>query len=95
MSLHINSREHLKQRQEVKPLTMEEEDIAVDCMNDLIGLFKSKYGTRQVYEYRFKLMQSMLYNYENYKHFFIISQSKTTDMEVQYEIVESKMNDNG
>lgn len=83
MSLHINSREHLKQRQEVKPLTMEEEEDVIDLLNSC-SLLRDEEHT----------IQRLIYLYENYKHFFIISQSKSDNMEVQYEIVESKMNDN-
>lgn len=82
MSLHINSREHLKQRQEVKPLTIDEEDNLI--LN--LSIFSS-----DMPELKSKLQQ-LIYLYENYKHFFIISQSKADNMEVQYETVESKMN---
>lgn len=89
MSLHINSREHLKQRQEVTPLTMEEEEYVLDGLNSVIDFMYRDVNKNM--EFKNKL-QDLLYNYENLKHFFIISQSKTANMEVQYEIVESKMN---
>lgn len=83
--IHINSREHLKQRQEVKPLTMEQEDRVVEILSFKLTPFFSDDEEQQ-------LLQNFIYLYENYKHFFIITQSKADNMEVQYEIVKSKMN---
>lgn len=92
MSLHINSREHLKQRQEVKPLTMEESIIVASYLDECIRIYNHEFANRHNNKENADLVQRFIYEYENLKHFFIISQRKADNMEVQYETVESKMN---
>lgn len=84
MSIHFNSPEHIKQRQEVKPLTLEEEENIVANLN----IFFSDMPMMR------EKMQQLLFNYEKYKHAYISSRNITSDIEVKYDIVEPKNNKN-
>lgn len=75
--LKINNPEHAKQRAEVKPLTLEEEQMAVGIINNYAtSLYflrdrDSKEIARQfVKSESYELLQRLLWSYENYRHFF-------------------------
>lgn len=77
--IHFNSPEHIKQRQEVKPLTLEEMKMLINYMN---------YNMHYSYNI---LAQRLIWEYENYKHAYMSSRNVTEDIEVIY-TVESKDN---
>lgn len=78
--LHYNEREYLKQRHDSKPLSLEENQIVVQYLNE--SLFNKPKDTEG-----YKLLQRFIYNYEKMQYREIINAN------VEYEIVESKMND--
>lgn len=59
--LTINNPEHAKQRAKVKPLTLEDEQKIVLCLNMCID---DELPTTIRY------LQRLIHNYENYRHFF-------------------------
>lgn len=80
MPIHFNSPEHIKEMQEVKPLTLEEEQNIVNEINDTLLYLYPGFKDN---------LQRLIWNYENYKHAYISSRSLTEDIEVIY-TVESK-----
>lgn len=83
--LNYNSPQHIKQRQEAKPLTLKENEQVIDYLN--IELSNSNVHTKE-----YELLQRLIYNYEKMQHREAISKTNTADLEVKYEYVESKMN---
>lgn len=63
--LTINNPDDAEKRQNVKPLTVEEEDTAIKYFNYNFHLY-----TRHMSEPGMVLLQSLIHNYENYRHFF-------------------------
>ena len=83
--LNYNSPQHIKQRQESKPLTLKENEQVIKYLNSCL-IHRSE-DTKD-----FKLLQRLIYNYEKMQYREAINQTKTADLEVKYEYVESKMN---
>lgn len=97
--IHINSNdpEHMKARQNVKPLTMEEEKDLVDEINTMINLSLS--NRDWVPGVDTDNIQRLIYRYENLKNFFEIVggweaiqnyKAKIFDLEVALLIAEKK-----
>lgn len=85
--LNYNSPQHIKQRQESKPLTLKENEQVIDYLN--IQLSNSNVHTKE-----HELLQRFIHNYEKMQYREAISLLNTGDFEVEYEYVESKMNHN-
>lgn len=83
--LNYNSPQHIKQRQESKPLTLKENEQVIKYLNSCL-IHRSE-DTKD-----FKLLQRLIYNYEKMQYREAISQRNTSDLEVEYEYVESKIN---
>lgn len=77
--IHYNSPHHIKQRQEAKPLTLDQSEKVIKYLNE--SLFNKNKDSNE-----YKLLQRLIYNYENMQH------REAVNMHVNYEIVESKMN---
>ena len=86
--LNYNSPQHIKQRQESKPLTLKENEQVIEYLNNAT-FNKSKVSKG------YELLQRLIYNYEKMQYREAISQRNTADLEVEYEYVESKMNNYG
>jgi len=86
--LNYNSPQHIKQRHESKPLTLKENEQVIEYLN--IELSKSNVHCKE-----YELLQRFIHNYEKMQYREAISQTKTADLEVEYEYVESKMNNDG
>lgn len=83
--LNYNSPQHIKQRQESKPLTLKENEQVIKYINSCL-IHRSE-DTKD-----FKLLQRLIYNYEKMQYREAISQRNTADLEVEYQYVESKIN---
>lgn len=84
MTLSINNPETTQARVKSLPLSLNEMIEATDILNRLSlgsGLKKDEY----------ELLQRMLHEYENLKHYKSVN--CTADLNVEYTIVESKMNE--
>jgi len=77
--LHYNAPYNIKQMQEAQPLTIDESEIAVKYLNEC--LFNKNKDTDE-----YKLLKRLIYSYEN------MQIREAVNMNVNYEIVESKIN---
>jgi hypothetical protein len=88
MSIVFNSKDHVKERQGSKPLSLEEMNDVVESINFYIdnGCFTPLMRED---------IQRMVFEYENLKHQKVICQccykNTTTDIDVNYEIVNNKL----
>jgi len=83
--LNYNSPQHIKQRHESKPLTLKENEQVIEYLNNAT-FNKSKVSKG------YELLQRLIYNYEKMQYREAISQLNTADLEVEYEYIESKIN---
>lgn len=91
----FNNPEYAKQRQEVKPLSLEEMEEAVDFINDSVSLFYNKIPEKRL-DYLTGLVQDLIWQFENLLHASVSEpcqccyKNTTADIDVNYELVSRK-----
>lgn len=89
------------ERQNVEPLTVEEEQIAISALNTFIASHNTLLNTKADPI----IVQRLIHNYENYRHFFEVAGgwdglaklqalSATADIKVNYELVKTVPDEN-
>lgn len=95
MQIQFNNPEYVKQRQEVKPLSLEEMTYAIDIINDMYCKVQT-HNLPTIDE--INLVQRLIFEYENLKHSNEVKcqccyKNTTADIDVNYELVNSKTNE--
>lgn len=95
MSIVFNSKDHVKERQESEPLSLEEMIIVVSYLDECIRVYNYEFSTRHNNLENSNLVQRLLFDFENLKHASQVKcqccyKNTTADIDVNYEIVNNK-----